>query len=112
MTLNLLPTEKGLVTRYTHVKYEGPMANVIVFAEKQTDRRTDRQTDRHMAKKLYAPNLLMGGGGGAIKILSLCTMADFNCLPHNHYVSFIATVLDKVEVCPTTICPALTFDLP
>ena len=36
--------QKGLVTKYTHAKYEGPnsyqskdMANVNVFADKQTD---------------------------------------------------------------------------
>ena len=39
--------QKGLVTRYTSVKYEGPnsyqskdMANVKVFADKETDKRT------------------------------------------------------------------------
>ena len=49
MTLNLVAT-KGLVTRYTYVKYESPnsyqskdMANVKVFA------------DKHTGQKLYAP---------------------------------------------------------
>ena len=56
--------QKGLVIRYTHVKYEGhnscqskDMANVKVFAGKQTHNRTDKQ----MGQKLYAPNLLMQG---------------------------------------------------
>ena len=51
MTLNWYQHE-GLVTRYTHMKYEGPssyqskdMANVKVFADKQTNKRTDGQTD-------------------------------------------------------------------
>ena len=42
MTLNL--EKKGLIKRYTHVKYDGrnsfqskDMANVKVFADKQTD---------------------------------------------------------------------------
>ena len=51
MILNLVPTERS-ITRYTHVKYEGPkayqskdMANVKVFAEKKTDKCTERQMD-------------------------------------------------------------------
>ena len=54
--------KKGLVTRYTHVKYEGPnsyqskdIANVKVFADKQTDKRIYGLTDQ----KLYAPDLSM-----------------------------------------------------
>ena len=46
MTLNLVPTE-GLVTRYTHVKFEilnsyksKDIANVKVFVDKETDKRT------------------------------------------------------------------------
>ena len=57
MTLN---KQKGLVTRYTHIKYEGPksyqskdMANVKVFA--------DEQTNKRKGKKLYAPDLSMRG---------------------------------------------------
>ena len=53
MTLNMVPKEKDLVTRYTHVKYEGPksyqskdMTNVKVFADKQTDARTKGQMDQ------------------------------------------------------------------
>ena len=41
--------KKGLVIRNTHVKYESPityhskdMANVKVFADRQTDKQTDR----------------------------------------------------------------------
>ena len=52
--------QKGLVTRYTHVKYEGPnsyqtkdMANVKVFADKETDKRT--------GQKLLASYLSMQG---------------------------------------------------
>ena len=51
MTLNLVPKEM-FVKRYTYVKYEGPksyqskdMANVKVFADKQTDAWINRQTD-------------------------------------------------------------------
>ena len=51
--------QKGLVTRSTHVKYEGPysyqskdMANVKVFANKGT------------RQKPYAPDLSMQGLGG------------------------------------------------
>ena len=50
---------------FTHVKYEGPncyqstdMANVNVFADKQTDKKTQGQTD---SQKLYAPDLSMRG---------------------------------------------------
>ena len=56
MTLNL--QQKGLVTRFTHVKYEGrksyqlkDMANVKVFA--------DKQTDKQMGQQLYALDLSM-----------------------------------------------------
>ena len=52
MTWNL-KQQKGLVTRYTHVKYEGPksyqskdMANVkFLQTNKQTDNLTNEQTD-------------------------------------------------------------------
>ena len=44
MTLNLLPKEKSRDKVYSNMKYEGPksyqsidMANVKVFADKQTD---------------------------------------------------------------------------
>ena len=54
MTLNLVPTE-GLVTRYTHVKYEGrksyqskDMANVKVFADKQMDTLTNVWAKNYM----------------------------------------------------------------
>ena len=50
------------------MKYEGPnsyqskdMANVNVFAYKQTDKWTARQTDKRTGLKIYAPNLLMWG---------------------------------------------------
>ena len=54
MTLNLVPKE-----RHTHVKYEGPksyqskdMANVKVFADKQTDKMTlDREPLTEFDKK-------------------------------------------------------------
>ena len=52
--------QKGLVTRYTHAKYEGPncyqskaMTNVKVFADKPTDKRT--------GQKLYAPRPIDAG---------------------------------------------------
>jgi hypothetical protein len=45
--------QKCLITRNTHVKYESPiiyhskdMANVKVFAYRQTDRQNNRQTNR------------------------------------------------------------------
>jgi hypothetical protein len=51
---------KGLVIRNTHMKYESPitchsrdMANVKVFA--------DRQTNRQTGQKLYAPDLSIRG---------------------------------------------------
>jgi hypothetical protein len=51
---------KGLVIRNTHMKYEScityhskDMANVKVFADRQTNRRT--------GQKLYAPNLSIRG---------------------------------------------------
>ena len=56
--------QKGLVTRYTHVKYEGSnsyqskdMANVKVFPDNQMDKRMDRQ----MGQKLYALIYRCGG---------------------------------------------------
>ena len=59
MALNLVP-QKGLVTRYTQVKYEGPhsyqsedMANVKVLEHKEMD--------QQMGQKLYAPDLSMWG---------------------------------------------------
>ena len=58
-----LMTQKGLVTRYTHLKYEGhnsnqskDIANVKVFADKQTDKRTYRWA------KNYVPPVYRGGG--------------------------------------------------
>ena len=55
---------KGLVRRYSHVKYEGPnsyqskdMASVKVFVDKRTDKWTNGRT----AQKLYAPDLSMRG---------------------------------------------------
>ena len=63
MTLNLVPTE-GLVTKFTHVKHESPisykskdMANVKVFADKQTYRHTD-------GPKAICPRPTDAGGGG------------------------------------------------
>ena len=57
---------KGLVTRNTHVKYESPltyhskvMANVKVFADKQSNRLTDKQTDR---PKTICPRICDSGG--------------------------------------------------
>jgi hypothetical protein len=57
----MVPIEyKGLVIRNTHMKYESPitchskdMANIEVFADRQTDRRT--------GQKLYAPDLSIRG---------------------------------------------------
>ena len=50
------------------MKYESPityhskdMANVKVFADRQTDRQTDKQTDRRTGQKLYAPDLSIRG---------------------------------------------------
>ena len=47
--------QKGLVTRYTHVKYEGPnsyqskdISNVKVIADKQTDKRKGQAPDLSM----------------------------------------------------------------
>jgi hypothetical protein len=37
------------------------MANVKVFADRQTDRQTDKQTDRRTGQKLYAPDLSIRG---------------------------------------------------
>ena len=61
MTLNLVPTKKGIVTRYTQVKYESPnsyqskdMANVKVFADIQTDGRTNRGAKNYMAQSIDA----------------------------------------------------------
>ena len=52
------------------MKYEGPnsyqskdMANEKAFADKQIDKWTDEQTDKQTGQKLYAPDLLIGGGG-------------------------------------------------
>ena len=60
--------KKGLVIKNTHVKYESSityhskdMANVKVFADRQTDRQTDKQTNRRTGQKLYAPDLSIRG---------------------------------------------------
>jgi hypothetical protein len=37
------------------------MANVKVFADRQTDRQTDKQTDRRTGQKLYSPDLSIWG---------------------------------------------------
>ena len=60
MTLNLVP-EKGLVTRFSHAKYEGPksyqskdMANVKVFVDKQTDTQTNGRDKNYMPRSIDA----------------------------------------------------------
>ena len=37
------------------------MANVKVFADKQTNKLTDRLMEKYMGQKLYSANLLMRG---------------------------------------------------
>ena len=66
--------QKGLVTKYTHVKYEGPnsyiskdTANGKVFADKQKGERT--------GQKLYAHDLSMRvhNKGGTVTVLVNCS---------------------------------------
>ena len=75
--------EKGLVTRYTHVKYEAPnsyqlkdMTNVKVLADKQTDKRlnkTNGQKDERTGQKRYALDLSMRGHKMAGELQACCT---------------------------------------
>ena len=67
MALNSV-RQKGLVTRYTHVKYEGTyqskdIVNVKVFE--------DKHTEKWMDQKLCAPDLSMRGHKKSSRIIVL-----------------------------------------